>query len=89
MSENKDGGIQVNKDGMNCLFCRCKRNTYHKESITTTENNKVVVNVVEYRSSIKFGKGRYRLTAEYLKQMPRHKWEALNFVARDGAKIGK
>ena len=58
MSGDKDGGIQVNKDGINCLFCRCRRNTYHKESITTTENNKVVVNVVEDRSSIKFGKGR-------------------------------
>ena len=51
---NKDGadsGLSVNKDGINCLFCRCKRNTYHKETKTTSENNKVVVNVVEDRSS--------------------------------------
>ena len=58
---NKDGtdaGLSVNKDGINCLFCRCKRKTYHKETKTTSENNKVVVNVVEDRSSFKFGKGR-------------------------------
>ena len=52
------GGLSVNKDGINCLFCRCRRNTYHKETKTTTENDKVIVNVVEDRSSFKFGKGR-------------------------------
>ena len=56
--DGTDGGLSVNKDGINCLFCRCKRNTYHKETKTTTENNKVVVNVVEDRSSFKIGKGR-------------------------------
>ena len=56
--DGTDGGLSVSKDGINCLFCRCKRNTYHKETKTTTENNKVVVNVVEDRSSFKFGKGR-------------------------------
>ena len=59
---NKDGthgGLSVNKDGINCLFCTCKRNTYHKETkTTTTEDNKVIVNVVENRSSFKKGKGR-------------------------------
>ena len=56
--DGTDGGVSVNKDGINCLFCRCKRNTYHKETKTTTENDKVVVNVVEDRSSFRIGKGR-------------------------------
>ena len=56
--DGTDGGLSVNKDGINCLFCRCKRNTYHKETKTTTEDNKVIVNVVEDRSSFKIGKGR-------------------------------
>ena len=56
--EHKEGGLSVHKDGINCLFCRCKRNTYHKETKTTTEDNKVIVNVVEDRSSLKIGKGR-------------------------------
>ena len=55
--DGTDGGVSVNKDGINCLFCRCKRNTYHKETKTTTENDKVVVNVVEDRSSFKMGRG--------------------------------
>ena len=55
--QKTDGGLSVNKDGINCLFCRCKRNTYHKETKTTTEDNKVVVNVVENRSSFKMGRG--------------------------------
>ena len=56
--DGTDGGVSVYKDGINCLFCRCKRNTYHKETKTTTENDKVVVNVVEDRSSFRIGKGR-------------------------------
>ena len=50
--DGNDGGLSVNKDG------RCKRNTYHKETKTTTEDNKVIVNFVEDRSSFKIGKGR-------------------------------
>ena len=55
--DGTDGGVSVNKDSINCLFCRCKRNTYHKETKTTTENDKVSVNVVEDRSSFKVGRG--------------------------------
>ena len=56
--ENKIGGFQLSKDGVNCLCCKFRKNTYHKETKTTTENNKVIVNVVEDRSSFKIGKGR-------------------------------
>ena len=55
---NKNGGFNLSKDGINCLCCKFRKNTYHKETNTTTENNKVIVNVVEDRSSFKIGKGR-------------------------------
>ena len=50
-------------NGINCPFCRCIRNTYHKESITTTQE--VVVNVLEDGSSIETGKGGMDLMMEY------------------------
>ena len=56
--DNKPGGFQLSRDGVNCLCCKFRKNTYHKETKTTTEHNKVVVNVVEDRSSFKIGKGR-------------------------------
>ena len=53
-----DGGIQINKDGLNCLPCRCRRNTLHKETKTTTnQHNEVVVSVIEDRSSFRIGRG--------------------------------
>ena len=54
-NSNKNGGFNLNKDGVNCLCCKFRKNTYHKETNTTTEHNKVVVNVVEDRSSFKVG----------------------------------
>ena len=56
--DDKTGGFQFSRDGVNCLCCKFRKNTYHKETKTTTENNKVTVNVVEDRSSFKIGKGR-------------------------------
>ena len=53
--DDKPGGFQLSRDGVNCLCCKFRKNTYHKETKTTTENNKVVVNVVEDRSSFKIG----------------------------------
>ena len=53
--DNNIGGFQLSRDGVNCLCCKFRKNTYHKETKTTTENNKVVVNVVEDRSSFKIG----------------------------------
>ena len=37
--------------------CRCRRNLYHKETKTTTENNITTINIVEDRSSFKVGRG--------------------------------
>ena len=54
-------------------------NTYHKEAKTTTENVKVVVNVIVA----------CRLMMEYSNLKKLIKSEALNFVAQDGVKIGK
>ena len=56
--DNKTGGFQLSRDGVNCLCCKFRKNIYHKETKTTTEKNKVIVNVVEDRSSFKIGKGR-------------------------------
>ena len=56
-NDESEGGIQFKKDGLNCLPCRCKRNTLHKETKTTTnKDNEVVVNVIEERSSFRIGR---------------------------------
>ena len=38
--------------------CRCKRQSYHKETKTTKENTIVTTNVIEGRRNLKFGGGR-------------------------------
>ena len=51
-NDEKNGGFHLNKDGINCLFCRCKRSTFHKE----TTINKEGKTIVENRSSWRIGK---------------------------------
>ena len=41
-----------------CIPCRCKRQSYHKETKTTKENTIVTTNVIEDRRNLKFGGGR-------------------------------
>ena len=79
--DNKPGGFQLSRDGVNCLCCKFRKNTYHKETKTTTENNKVVVNVVEDRSSFKIGKGRVETPDDgILNQIQLIKLEVLKYV---------
>ena len=52
---NRNGGFNLNKDGVNCLCCKFKKIHIIKKQKTTTEHNKVVVNVVEDRSSFTVG----------------------------------
>ena len=85
--DGTDGGVSVNKDGINCLFCRCKRNTYHKETKTTTENDEVVVNVVENRSSLKWDVV-FRRVMEYLNPKNLIKSEVLKYATQGGATKG-
>ena len=49
--DGTDGGAGANKCSIKCLFCRCKRNSHHKE------NDEVVVDVVDNRSSFEMGHG--------------------------------
>ena len=48
----------INSRGISCIPCRCKRQSYHKETKTTKENNIVTTNVIEDRRNLKFGGGR-------------------------------
>ena len=41
--------------GISCIPCRCKKQSYHKETKTTKENNIVATNVIEDRRNLKFG----------------------------------
>ena len=41
--------------GISCIPCRCKKQSYHKETKTTKENNRVATNVIEDRRNLKFG----------------------------------
>ena len=56
-SEKKKGCF-INANGISCIPCRCKRQSYHKETKTTKENNIVMTNVIEDRRNLKFGGGR-------------------------------
>ena len=54
----KTKGFFINASGISCIPCRCKRQSYHKETKTTKENNTVTTNVTEDRRNLKFGGGR-------------------------------
>ena len=56
-SDNKKGFF-INASGISCIPCRCKRQSYHKETKTTKESNTVTTNVIEDRRNLKFGGGR-------------------------------
>ena len=51
----KKKGFFINSKGVSCIPCRCKRQSYHKETKTTKENNIITTNIVEDRRNIKFG----------------------------------
>ena len=51
-------GFFINASGISCIPCRCKRQSYHKETKTTKENTIVTTNVIEDRRNLKFGGGR-------------------------------
>ena len=50
-----DKGFRVNSDGISCISCRCKRQFYHKETKTITEDNKSTANTVIDKRNTKFG----------------------------------
>ena len=53
MSDNKsnEGGFHLNTDGLNCLPCKCRKKTFHKETKINTEGK----TIIEDRSSWKVG----------------------------------
>ena len=52
---DKKKGFFINSRGISCIPCRCKRQSYHKETITTKENTIVTTNVIEDRKNFKMG----------------------------------
>ena len=53
--KRKEERVFINANGISCIPCRCKRQSYHKETKTTKENNIVTTNVIEDRRNLKFG----------------------------------
>ena len=53
-SEKKKGCF-INARGISCIPCRCKRQSYHQEIKTVTENNIVTTNTVIDKRNMKFG----------------------------------
>ena len=45
----------INARGISCIPCRCKRQSYHQEIKTVTENNIVTTNTVIDKRNMKFG----------------------------------
>ena len=45
----------INAKGVSCIPCRCKRQSYHKETKTIKENNIVTTSVIEDRKNFKMG----------------------------------
>ena len=56
-NEHREGGLELTPTSLSCLPCRCKKNTYHKETKRTNEDNKQTIIIVEDRSSYKVGRG--------------------------------
>ena len=54
-SDEKAKGFHVDKKGVHCIPCRCKRQFYHKENKAVKEGEKVTTNTVEDRRNFKFG----------------------------------
>ena len=52
---DKNKGLFINAQGVSCIPCRCKRQSYHKETKTVKDNNVVTTNVIEDRQNLKFG----------------------------------
>ena len=52
---DKKKGLFINAKGVSCIPCRCKRQSYHKETKTVKENNVVTTNVIEDKHNLKFG----------------------------------
>ena len=52
---DKKKGFFINSRGISCIPCRCKRQSYHKETKTTKENNIVTTNTVIDKRNMKFG----------------------------------
>ena len=55
ITDSDKKGFFINASGISCIPCRCKRQSYHKETKTTKENNIVTTNVIEDRRNLKFG----------------------------------
>ena len=51
-------GFRIGTKGISCIPCRCKKQIYHKETKTTTENNITTTNTIEDRRNMKFGSSR-------------------------------
>ena len=56
MEEKKQGGIKINKEGLFCLACRCKKNLFRKsKKILTEESGKIIVEENIETCSLGFG----------------------------------
>ena len=51
--EPNEGGFHLNTDGLNCLPCKCRKKTFHKETKINTEGKTIIVD----KSSWKIGRG--------------------------------
>ena len=49
--ESNEGGFHLNTDGLNCLPCKCRKKTFHKETRINNEGK----TIIEDRSSWKVG----------------------------------
>ena len=54
-SSERNKGFHVDKKGVHCIPCRCKRQFYHKETKTVKENNTIVTDTVIDKRNTKFG----------------------------------
>ena len=66
-SDDKAKGFHIDRKGLHCIPCRCKRHFYHKESKTVKEQGKITTNTVEDRRNFKIGSGRHQSPAEIFK----------------------
>ena len=55
--DTNEGGISLTPTSLNCLCCKFRKNTYHKETKTTTDKDSKTISIVEDRNSYEVGRG--------------------------------
>ena len=55
--DTNEGGVSLTPTSLNFLCCKFRKNSYHKETKTTTDKDSKTISVIENRNSYRVGRG--------------------------------